>query len=236
MKARPARDRAPSCRPPVKLETTTRVTMAMVARAVARCAVTISGGSSWRTVMPPRMTWKTSSTDAAVAGQRMDRCCRYRSHATTRVASTSSPTTEAASRCVYSMRTSRSKGGMTCPWHMGQSGQPKPDPVTRTTPPMTMSTYMAAAVARERRRMVVMVRSGTGRRPRAGGEGARGRGHAAPGRMAPCSFYHERRGRSRNAAPRRVQRRSPAPRPRPTAPPAAARGAPPARGTPPAGG
>ncbi len=36
------------------------------------------------------------------------------------------------------------------PWHSGQSGQPKPDPVTRTTPPNTTKAKAESTVTKVR--------------------------------------------------------------------------------------
>ena len=49
----------------------------------------------------------------------------------------------AARRWLYSSHAPRSAGGMRRPWHRGQSGQPRPEPVTRTTPP-TVTVNRAA--------------------------------------------------------------------------------------------
>src|SRR3954468_8470049 len=40
------------------------------------------------------------------------------------------------------------RGGMTWPWHSGQSGQPMPEPVTRTMTPIVTSRIVATTVAR----------------------------------------------------------------------------------------
>ena len=39
-------------------------------------------------------------------------------------------------------------GGMTWPWHSGQSGQPMPDPVLRTMTPMTTITKVETTARR----------------------------------------------------------------------------------------
>ena len=39
---------------------------------------------------------------------------------------------------VLSLASLVSSGGSNCPWQSGQSGQPSPDPVTRTVAPMTI--------------------------------------------------------------------------------------------------
>ena len=39
-----------------------------------------------------------------------------------------------------------SRGGINRPWHRGQSGQPNPDSVTRTTPPRTTKANAANTV------------------------------------------------------------------------------------------
>jgi hypothetical protein len=45
----------------------------------------------------------------------------------------------AMKRCGYSMMASDHIGGMICPKHPGQSGHPRPDSVTQTTPPSVIS-------------------------------------------------------------------------------------------------
>ena len=52
---------------------------------------------------------------------------------------TSTPTMAAVVRCEYSMIAVRWSGGSRCPWHNGQSGQPRPEPVVRTYMPLTMA-------------------------------------------------------------------------------------------------
>ena len=46
----------------------------------------------------------------------------------------------------HSMRVAVSSEGRNCPWHVGQSGQPRPDPLTRTTPPHTTTRKMTNSV------------------------------------------------------------------------------------------
>src|SRR5438132_9083683 len=45
------------------------------------------------------------------------------------------------------IRVAGSSDGRNCPWHSGQSGQPRPDPVTRTMPPHTTTRNDATRLA-----------------------------------------------------------------------------------------
>src|SRR2546421_3959186 len=68
------------------------------------------------------------------------------------VAATVRPETIARNRWVHSIRVAGSSDGRNCPWQRGQSGQPKPEPVTRTTPPQTTTRNDATRLAYTRAR------------------------------------------------------------------------------------
>ena len=60
--------------------------------------------------------------------------------------------TTATPRWIHSIQAAVSpSGGMSAPWHVGQSGQPMPLPVERTIAPITTSRYVAPAVTNARR-------------------------------------------------------------------------------------
>ena len=108
--------------------------------------MTNSAGSSRSTVSLPSHAWSASNGSAAIARSRSVRSSRWRSSVTATVAITSTPTIAAAVRCEYSMIAVFSAGGNSSPWQSGQSGQPSPEPVVRTTAPMPISTRVATAV------------------------------------------------------------------------------------------
>src|SRR5438270_1256733 len=120
------------------------------AMAVARCASTIMGGNSKRTVIAPSATCRMSRPNAAVAGTRTSRRWRQPSQASNAVKTTSRLVSDAVVRCEYSMIACTLSGGSRWPWHSGQSGHPSPDPETRTTPPSTTRAYVTTAVATAR--------------------------------------------------------------------------------------
>ena len=118
--------------------------------AANRCAVTMGAGSSVSTVMPPSTTCTASAATATAISRFSPVDSRCFTHTRTAHATTRAPTTLATSRCEYSMRTWYSNGGMICPWQSGQSGQPRPDSVARTTPPSVISPNVAATVTASR--------------------------------------------------------------------------------------
>src|SRR5919108_3345940 len=56
-------------------------------------------------------------------------------------------TTTVRDRWLYSMSAWYSSGGISRPWHFGQSGQPSPERVARTSPPTPIRANVAAVVA-----------------------------------------------------------------------------------------
>ena len=110
-----------------------------------KCAATVAGFRWVRTVMPPSTAWTTTPTSgsAATATSRRGRCRRRTSsRTTTSAASATIPTTDVSVRLPNSMYL-----WMPCGWcttgvyepgtHSGQVGQPSPEPVSRTSPPVT---------------------------------------------------------------------------------------------------
>ena len=120
---------------------------------MARWAATREPCSSVSTVTPPNPAWTKTRTRAKLAPPTSHLSRRYANQAAQQVANTKGPTkTEATSLWLYSMIASVLKGGTTLPWQSGQSGQPRPDPVTLTTPPSTTKARTAATVVRQRTR------------------------------------------------------------------------------------
>ena len=60
-----------------------------------------------------------------------------------RAAATQQTTSRATQRWNHSISTLNWNGGMIRPWHNGQSGQARPDPVVRTTEPITIRANRA---------------------------------------------------------------------------------------------
>ena len=120
--------------------------------AFARWSVTHSGESSRRTVIPPSTACSGYRTATAIASHRTRRSRRYATNVHRTVMATASPETIARKRCVHSMRVAGSSDGRNWPWQSGQSGQPRPEPVTRTTPPQTTTRNDARRLAYTRAR------------------------------------------------------------------------------------
>ena len=77
---------------------------------------------------------------------RARRCSRYRAIVTAPSAARLRPPAIAMKRWNHSMRVCGSRPGRNCPWQSGQSGQPRPEPVTRTIPPHTTTRNMRTSV------------------------------------------------------------------------------------------
>ena len=124
---------------------------ARMASAKKRWSVTIGGGSSVMTATPPSPACVNITTSVMAAGTSARRVrsspVRAARKATTNIAATSSPTMAAVSRWEYSIRTWYSNGGMMLPWQSGQSGQARPDPVTRTKLPRLIRKTVVIAAA-----------------------------------------------------------------------------------------
>ncbi len=88
------------------------------------------------------------------------------------------PTKKAAVRCENSISVCLSDSGTNLPWHVGQSGQPRPEPVARTVPPIITSANVATIVMSSRRWNQVISSHAPGRRAKSTPDG---RVHAAWG-------------------------------------------------------
>ncbi len=96
--------------------------------------------------MPPSTIWPmtpaTSPSDSHVRSRR--RGCRTSEPSTARM--TATETSPVIDRFTNSTMAWYSQGATTrSRAHVGQSGQPRPDPVRRTAPPVTMMKARAAA-------------------------------------------------------------------------------------------
>ena len=84
------------------------------------------------------------------AGTNTQRSCRYRIQAAMNRNRIKGPTrNDAVIRWEYSMSALVSRGGKIPPSQPGQSGQPRPDSVTRTTPPRITNPNAATTVNAE---------------------------------------------------------------------------------------
>ena len=108
------------------------------ASALPRWRAISDDGRSCTTVAPPITAWPITKATAAVVPNRSQRFPRWEIQASTAKLNIRSPTLTEARRCEYSIRISGSRGGMTCPWQRGQSGQARPESVALTTPPRTI--------------------------------------------------------------------------------------------------
>ena len=85
-----------------------------------------------------------------MAGTKTQRSCRYLTQAEMNKNTISGPTRkDAVMRWEYSMMAFVSNGGKMPPSQPGQSGQPRPDSVTRTTPPRITKANVARTVNAE---------------------------------------------------------------------------------------
>src|SRR3990172_7094404 len=115
--------------------------------ALARCAVTQVCGSSRTTTTPPMTAWSTNRMPALTASGRSSGAERKRAIVHSASAATPSPDRSASRRWTHSIRVARSSDGRNWPWQSGQSGQPSPDPVTRTMPPQIVTRRVARSVS-----------------------------------------------------------------------------------------
>src|SRR5689334_20054750 len=113
------------------------------------CAVTDSPELFCATVSRPSHAWNPTRNTAAILGHRIDRRSRWSLHAKNATPRIRKPMTAATVRWIHSIQAAGSSvGGITCPWHSGQSGQPMPESVTRTITPIVTSRIVAMTVAR----------------------------------------------------------------------------------------
>ncbi len=120
--------------------TVTYTSSAKRSRAAARCAVTDSPLFPRRTVSRPSHAWKPTKPTAPIDGHSSDGRSRWSSQARIASPRISNPMRAATVRWVHSIQALvSSSGGSSWPWHSGQSGHPRPDPVARTMTPMVTS-------------------------------------------------------------------------------------------------
>ncbi len=129
-----------------------QVTAATVISAVAsrKCAATVYGLSSISTVTPPSRPLATTSQNCAQAARDRPRR-RGLAERTARIAQpTAAHSTYVSRRLPNSMAPWRPISGVATrlsPLHLGQVSHPSPEPVSRTTPPVTtMTTLIVSAV------------------------------------------------------------------------------------------
>ena len=94
-----------------------------------------------RTTMPPSNPWAANSGSAQSNGCQIsfsERNCRQAQKAAMRMSG--EVMADAQKRWLNSIWASIFGGGSKRPKQVGQSGQPSPEPVTRTMPPITMTT------------------------------------------------------------------------------------------------
>ncbi len=121
--------------------TSTKMKVASRIMAVARCASTVSAELFWSTVSLPSQAWKPTMARATNEPTTTDRVARSVRRAETTRPRTRKPTMTPHQRWIDSSQAAVSpSAGMTCPLQSGQSGQPMPDPVLRTTTPMRTIT------------------------------------------------------------------------------------------------
>ncbi len=122
------------------VSTTREMSRAKRVMATRRWATTDSAWSSRATTRAPSSAWENTTGTVAMARRRARGSIRRRAaRATPARARVRKMTTEAVSRCEYSMMAWYSSGGTSDPWQRGQSGQPRPESVARTIPPTTTS-------------------------------------------------------------------------------------------------
>src|SRR5688572_14645529 len=115
-------------------------------------AATVAGCSPWSTVNPPRTAWATTPPRTTTEAVRIARRGAHAQTART-VASARMPRTPVRERLPNSMYlwkpSACSTVGVIDPsTHSGQVGQPRPLPVTRTSPPVTTMPTSATRLAR----------------------------------------------------------------------------------------
>src|SRR3954468_22262158 len=111
--------------------------------------------SHWRsssTVIPPSRPWASTPPMSAQAGTTRSRRNGRRRSAATPAAIETNATSDDSRRLPYSIATGESSSGVNPPWQRGQSGQPSPEPLSRTpAPEKTISTSTARAAQARRR-------------------------------------------------------------------------------------
>src|SRR6185436_7319805 len=119
--------------------------------AVRRCTVLTSGDSPRSTVTPPRTICAMSRPTSATASRRSAGAVARR-QVRKAVATSSTEKSGTARRWRNSIQISVPPGGITRPWHRGQSGQPSPEPVELTILPSVITSARAPTASQARRR------------------------------------------------------------------------------------
>ncbi len=158
----PSERPASSAAPPSARQVTsvTTVMHATTPSAIPRWASLTHHASSVHTTTAPSNAATSTRNAPARLGNRIQGSPLWRRTASTATANVSSPTTDATRRWLNSTSGARSKTGITRPSHSGQSGHPRPEPVTLTTPPSDTCTMEATSAASAR-----YARALPGRRP-----------------------------------------------------------------------
>ena len=122
------------------------VSTARMSSAFARCAVTQVCGSSRMTTMAPMSACEMYRRPAATTSATSRRFERYATSVVTTSAASARPPATPRKRWNHSIWVDGSRLGRNCPWQVGQSGQPRPEPDTRTTPPQTTTRNDVSSV------------------------------------------------------------------------------------------
>ena len=93
---------------------------------------------------PPSTAWPTTPSGSSTPSIARSRRNGRRRHASAPAATAASPTSPEISRLPYSIHACVSSGGTAPPKHFGQSGQPRPEPVSRTAAPVKTISVSAA--------------------------------------------------------------------------------------------
>jgi hypothetical protein len=125
----------------------------MMASELSRWKDTTQGFRSVRTVIPPTIAWAGMPRPRNSASVRRSR--RPVIQADTNVATAIAVSTNVSIRLPNSIASCRSSapcGVNDSSVHRGQVGQPRPEPVSRTAPPVTTRPMLATSVAQPRGR------------------------------------------------------------------------------------
>ncbi len=119
-----------------------------------KCAATIQGLSSVSTVTPPSIAWAATPTKLHTASARRSRRGERKTATSSAIAMT--PRTPVSVRLPNSITPCTASSGVFTKLssvQRGQVGQPRPEPVRRTAPPVTTMAPLATALARATREM-----------------------------------------------------------------------------------
>ena len=139
---------------------------AMIPMETRKCAATVHGFSPVSTVIPPTTPWAGMPRKATMASVRSDR--RRCSSTAISVASATRPTTYASIRLPNSISPCSAYAAVgvnESSVHRGQVGQPSPESVSRTVPPVTTIAVLATTDATASRRTSLADAEGSGTTP-----------------------------------------------------------------------